>query len=276
MALLQLYPDSLSSYPPECNSLADIGFSIVPHLNDYMGLLADILVLIIIVTFLILTPFVLETPQLAIRRWLILLALLYTFRGIVVIATRYPRLPYKTESYNPSNPLLGALLILVGAHSTATDIMYSGHTVNFVLAASFVSRYTRYGIFSMFFWLVAIAGLVALVATREHYTADILVGFIVTKLAFWAYHLFFDSLYKRFWVTGLRLENTGPVSMAMPLQITDRFGQKLDVDADMVGPGQLYLGLDDTTGGWINVVKFAPALDMRNEIYRWFEWFDFE
>jgi len=276
MAILQLFPDSIPSYPPECQSLSDLGFSIVPHLNDYMGLLADILVLIVLVSFLVLVPFVLETPQLVIRRWFILLTTLYVLRGIAVIATRYPQLPYKSNVYQPSNPLLGALLIMTGAKTTATDIMYSGHTVNFVLAASFVSRYTRYGVFSMFYWLIAVAGMFALIATREHYTADVFIGFIVTKLAFWCYHLFFDSLYMRFWVSGLHIRDTGGAVIALPAELKGADGASIQVEADMVNPRQVRLGVDYDTGQLVDLVNLQPVSDMRYEIYRWFSWFDAE
>jgi len=276
MAILQLYPDSIPTYPPECQSLSDIGFSIIPQIDDYMSLLADILVLVTLVSFLLLTPFALETPQLVIRRWLTLLAIMYTFRGVTVIATRYPRLPYKGNAYQPSNPLLGALLIMTGAHSTAMDIMFSGHTVNFVLAASFVSRYTRYGIFSMLYWLLAVTGMLALVATREHYTADVLVGFLLTKLAFWCYHLFFDSLYHRFWVSGLHIRDTGPGAIMLPAELRGADGASLEVDTEMVNPRQVRVGMDERKGHYVNFVNLQPVPAMRREIYRWFSWYDAE
>lgn len=276
MAMLQLYPDSIPDYPEACQSLNDFGFNIIPQLNNEFSVAADVMVIVAIASFLVLTPFVLSNPQLVIRRWFFLLGSLYLFRGLVVIATRYPRLPFKMDKFLPSNPIVGALSILIGAKTTATDIMYSGHTVNFVLTASFVSRYTYYGVFSFFFWIFSVMGMLTLIATREHYTADVLVAFIVSKLAFWCYHLFFDSLYKRFWVSGLELTNTGDVHLTFPIELKDAHGQGLEIEKYMLSDDVIKPGVIRETGQVVEVLRMDPFNGMRSTVYNFLRWLDFE
>ena len=105
MAMLQLYPDSLPDFPGENVTLPDTGFKIIPQLSDEYTHTADIWILVTIVVFLLMLTFtrIMDFPQLALRRWLILLAFLYMLRGLTIICTRYPRLPFAIEKYHPSN-----------------------------------------------------------------------------------------------------------------------------------------------------------------------------
>jgi len=276
MAMLQLYPDSLPDYPPECQSLYDLGFTVLPQLADSYSVLADVLVLVTIGSFILITIFLLPNPQLIIRRWLFLLASLYLLRGVMVVLTRYPRLPFKMDKFTPSNPIQGAFLIMIGSAKTATDIMYSGHTVNFVLAGSFISRYTGYGVFSFFFWGLSLTGVLALIATREHYSTDVLVAFIITKLSFWVYHLFFDSLYMRFWVSGFTLKDTGPVKLILPAKIVGSYGQEMEIEKEMVSDFAVTEALMARRKRDVKIINFMPVETMRYQLYRMLKWLDFE
>ena len=234
MAVLQLYPDTIPEYPEECQNLEDLGFKLIPRFSSDYSSIADILVLIAIGVFIIMVSLKLvETPQLAIRRWLFLLAMLYMLRGLAVIDTRYPKSPFAITRYTPPNFVVGGINIMLGIHATATDFMFSGHTVNFTLALSFVARYTNYGVFSNFFSAFCVFGMLSLIAVREHYSSDVFVGFIITKLAFWAYHLFFDTKYKRFWVSGVEIIDTGPGVITRPFDMAG-----IKVTKDMIRSGR--------------------------------------
>lgn len=266
MAVLQLYSDSIDDYPVVCQNLTDLGFTLIPKLPESWKHVADILVLVVIGSFLTLAAFgVLYTPQLAVRRWMILLGLLYLTRGVAVILTRYPRSPYQTEKYEPANFVIGAFSIMLGLESTATDFMYSGHTVNFILAAEFVSRYTNYGWFSVLFWVVSVFGIVVLIGVGEHYLSDIYMAFVIVKLGFWCYHQFFDSWYKRYWVTGFEVVNTGPGRLSFPLR--DKRGRTIMAKnvptATNSGLGRWFVDLD-------------PCKTRRGNLYRVFKHFDAE
>jgi len=276
MALLQLYPDSIDDTPALNVTLPDIGFKIIPQLADDFSAVADIWVGVTVVVFLLITVFILKNPQLVIRRWLFLMAILYSLRGLTVIATRYPRLPFKGERYLPSDPIVGALSIIAGVHSTATDMMFSGHTINFILTASFVSRYTNYSVLSYFFWLSNIFGILALIAVREHYTADIVIAIIIAKLAFWVYHLFFDTLYKRFWVSGIDLENIGNINLVLPAKIQDSAGQTINIDGYIVSHMMMKTAINLNNGKPITYISFDPFNGFRYQLYKVLKWLDYE
>lgn len=279
MALLQLYPDSIDDSLALNVTLPDLGFKLIPQLTDDFSAVGDIWVGVTIGAFLLITIFILDTPQLVIRRWLFLMAILYSLRGLTVITTRYPRLPFKGDRYLPSDPIVGALSIIVGIHSTATDMMFSGHTINFILTASFVSRYTNYGVFSYFYWLSNVLGILALIAIREHYTADIVIAIIITKLAFWVYHLFFDTLYKRFWVSGLDLENTGNINLVLPAKIHDSAGQQINIDGYIVSDMMMKTAINMNNNGNGKLIRFIsldPFNGFRYQLYKVLKWLDYE
>jgi hypothetical protein len=276
MTMLQLYVDSLPDYSVSVEPLQDLGFMIIPFIGDSMRLIADVMVLIAIVTFLTIAIFMLKYPQLIIRRWLILLGTLFLLRGLVLVCDRYPRVPYKADKYQPSNPIVGALSILAGIHSTSTDFMYSGHTVNFVLAASFISRYTYYGIFSFFFWIYCVLGMLALIATQEHYLTDVITGYVITKLAFWCYHLFFDGIYKRFWVSGVEITDTGDVHLVFPIIMTDAMGSTMEINKKMISDEMIGNGRVSHTGQTVKILRMDPVNEMRYEAYKTIKWLDNE
>ena len=154
--------------------------------------------------------------------------------------------------------------------------MYSGHTVNFVLAASFISRYTYYGIFSFFFWIYCAFGMIALVATKEHYLTDVFIGFVITKLAFWCYHLFFDGIYKRFWVSGVEINDTGDVHLVFPITMTDAKGAKLEINKEMIPDAMIGKGRIKQTGEIVKILRMDPVDEMRYGVFKSVKWLDYE
>ena len=277
MAIMQLYPDSLPDYPAVCQNVSDLGFILMPHLPKGYAHVADIWVLVTIGVFvLVLVPFVLQFPQLVIRRWMFLLGILYLLRGLTVIDTRYVRLPFFADKYQPSNPIQGAFMIMIGAHSTATDMVFSGHTVNFILIGSFVSRYTNYGMLSYFVWIANILGIFALISIHEHYLTDIVVAIIITKLSFWVYHLFFDSLYKRGWVSGLTIEDIGDFKMILPARIIDSEQQTLVIDESVVSNITVQRGILQRNGRNVSYIHFDPFKSYRYQLWKFLTGLDSE
>lgn len=203
MMFMQLYSDSIPDYPGECGTLIDFGFKVFPYFSN-ISWLADVWVVVSIAIF-IFFALLQRKGGLVLRRFFWLLSIIFLFRALIVPVTRYPGLPINTNRYRPDNWLAGAILVLVGVHQTATDMLFSGHTANWVLTASMISRYSNYSWYAVVFWIFNLCGIISLLFLREHYLSDILTGFIITKLVFWCYHLFFDSEYMRFWVPGLQL-----------------------------------------------------------------------
>ena len=76
--------------------------------------------------------------------------------------------------------------------STCGDYMFSGHTVLLLITVQAIDRYggsLRWGhTFSLIMWVNTVLGLVAIIATRLHYTIDVIVAFIFTIGLFRSYH----------------------------------------------------------------------------------------
>lgn len=206
MSYMQLYPDSLPDYPDECMQLQDFGFKVVPYLGDtfrwmnmtFWSSLSDVWVIVSVVTYLVINVYKFRGKtlffdrQLAFRRFMLILSIVYFLRAIIIPDTRYPGLIHTPERYNPDTWILGAILMMSGIKATGTDFMFSGHTAIWVLTASMVSKYTDYKWGAVVFWIFNGIGVISLMSLEMHYLADIVVSIAITKLVFWCYHLFFD------------------------------------------------------------------------------------
>lgn len=201
MMIMQIYSDSIPDYAGDCGKLVDLGFKVLPRITG-VDWLADVWVLVSLLIFVV---FAIATSELALRRFLWILSIVFFFRALILPDTRYPGLPIDTDRYRPDNWLVGALLILAGRHKTATDMMFSGHTANWTLTALLMNRYTNYHWLAVVFSIFNLGGVLVLNMLEEHYLSDIVTGFIVTTLTYLSYHLFFDSLYMQYWTPGYRI-----------------------------------------------------------------------
>lgn len=245
--MAQQYPDSQPEYPEECQNLSDLGFDIIPFLGvtwlsesgtDFNSI-ADVWILASLATAALLFLFVFARTQLIFRRFFICYGTVFLFRGLTVMATVYPRLPFKSNNFVSDNVLWGALLILSGVRTTARDMMFSGHTAGFILSASFVGRYTNSSILRFFYWVFNALGVVALIAVREHYTADVIVSIIVARLVFVNYHLWLDSQYIRFWKPGIEIVSVKPTRLFPPFLLQDSQGNTERVEVAGVSKSRL-------------------------------------
>lgn len=215
MGIAQIYSDSLPEYPDECKQLQDLGFKVFPYLGSSVmnatfwvsvssvWIVASVVVFVITAIVLSLTPP--RNGGLMVRRFFWIMSVLYLTRTIALLLTRYPGLLSAEERYVPDNWLGGSILILLSIHATGSDMMFSGHTALWVVMSLSIARYTNYSSFSMLYWISSVLGIMSIVVTRFHYSADIFIGFVISKLVFTCYHLFFDSLYMRYWVPGVAI-----------------------------------------------------------------------
>ena len=260
--------------------------------------IADIWMVSTYVIFLfIILPFFLHDPILALTRFLWCMSYAFGLRALTVLVTRYPRLPFDGPNYVlKSNLVWGSILIMLGIRTTMTDMMFSGHTVGWVMMASFVSRYSKYAWWTYIFWLFCLVGIFLLLGVREHYTADVLVAIAVAKLIFWVYHLALDDEYMDFVRPGVFLEaaprERGPYKMpqnikfALPATLVDSFGKKLPIVAERPGlrHEKNMLVVDNTVlrkgrtkareVGFALVNTGENYIWPRNSIYKAFKWLD--
>lgn len=94
----------------------------------------------------------------------------------------------ENESYLVS--MKHALLVMTGAEATCADCLYSGHACILVLMAYLWHMYTNNFFFKALAWTNAVVNCLLLIATRYHYTDDVILGVVITvalhTLYFWA------------------------------------------------------------------------------------------
>jgi hypothetical protein len=67
------------------------------------------------------------------------------------------------------------------------DYMFSGHSIHFVLVALFFSYLSPYTIEKICIWIYSVISMMTLVASRIHYSIDVLISFYITFLSFYAF-----------------------------------------------------------------------------------------
>lgn len=296
MAVAQQYGDSLPDYPAGCSPLLDLGFMVIPQIgpggtwltSSAFSSIADVWVIISYIVFFFYVGVFIPRPMLVTRRFFWVMFYNFFIRTLVIALTRYPRLPFKMENFETSNILWGALLVLTGVKSTSTDMMFSGHTLGWITTASFISRYTFYSsLFSVFFWVFNVLGILSLIALREHYTADIVVAIFIAKFVFWTYHLLLDSEYILFVRPGLNLVslNPHPEPILLPAKIIDRRGKTTQIEIYPTSPDSLVISsattvrvLDRLKKEYIRGINMWAYIRVwaKFKVYAFFKWLDNE
>lgn len=141
--------------------LNDIVHNNLPHLTNYY--LNDICVTLL----LLYTLFVLDKKHL--RKYIIILSLLYSIRAISFSVTQLP------------SPNIGCKKRTI--HNTCNDLMFSGHTT--LLTTSLLALYFWKNIKIlplMLYYLVTIA---FVILPRKHYTVDIFIASVLSSSIFY-------------------------------------------------------------------------------------------
>ena len=132
-------------------NIMDIGFEFLPNLTEHEWLHDFTLILpIVFVVF--------KWNNIDQGRYVTFLTIMYFMRAICNVATQYPRA--KINHCDRSNPL-----------SNCNDYMFSGHTT-FNIVTSYFLQNGMFPLYPIFSSLVAIS-------TREHYTADVVVAWLI-------------------------------------------------------------------------------------------------
>lgn len=181
--------------------------------------------------FLLFILFFLVTCNgLVFRRFFWIMGSIYFMRGFTVWATRYPKVPFPGDNTHPASVFLGAMSVVFGFSHTATDLMFSGHTALMVTIAMFFTYYRRE--VSTFIWMAVFLGIIMILATRHHYTADILVAIFISAPHFIMYHLLFEPEFMLSFSPHLRLHFPHPSksgrggTITLPATLVDAKGRK--------------------------------------------------
>lgn len=268
MSLLQIWTDSIPRPTdiPECQ-VEDTFYMVIPNLPRWMGVplmghAADLWILVTILMMIVFIYF--NSPagqrQLYVRRWFCVWTYGYFFRFITIGLTHYlAPLRKGVVPYTPPNPFLGALLITVGVKSSLNDLMFSGHTMTWVLAARYVWLYGVNRMFRYFFVIWCMVGPILLVAVREHVSADVGVSFIVGALLFSWYHMWYVRGFRGGWLPVWEVEAAQPMRIVYPLRVVDGEGNTWTIGEDRKGRVEL-VG--------------AGVTPERSQYMRLLQWFD--
>lgn len=114
--------------------------------------------------------------------YLCLVALLFSGRILLLYATQLPPPVPNCSTVKKGDPLHFDLLN--SQWKECMDLMYSGHTLHSTLIFLFILYMSPYPAEQFAIGLVVLAELYLIVASRMHYTADVVVAVIVSILAF--------------------------------------------------------------------------------------------
>eukprot|EP00475_Leptophrys_vorax_P001778 TRINITY_DN10993_c0_g1_i2.p1 TRINITY_DN10993_c0_g1~~TRINITY_DN10993_c0_g1_i2.p1 ORF type:complete len:361 (-),score=2.83 TRINITY_DN10993_c0_g1_i2:108-1190(-) len=174
--------------------LHDIGFVLIPELGPEHFYISEILWAAVFVPFILWTflPFV-STKKLfyTVLLWtkmLVVLVICQMLRVLSFTATQLPGPAHHCREGQPTARLeyhsIWDVLQLNVLHSCG-DLIFSSH-MTFML--TFIITYTKYGTTSLFkylAWLAAVAQSVLIVASRKHYTVDVVIAWYVVPLVYY-------------------------------------------------------------------------------------------
>jgi len=175
-------------YPRQSVELPDLGFYILPAVNK--AKYPDHILLICLFTSLI--RFIFHRKGLTIiRRFMVIHGITALLRCVTLVATSYPDPSFACADYKPAdNPtLFWKTTVVNNLNYTCGDLMPSGHTLFFIIMALMWQRYCNFAE-KCVFWVLSMAGCLALVVTRLHYTNDVLIAIYISITSSYIFHLY--------------------------------------------------------------------------------------
>ena len=172
--------------------LFDIGFELLPYLA--YPTVPDVLLLVFLVSILAsLLIFHPKRSQVA-RRFLALQGAVFFLRSLSIIATILPNpepscQPASIAGSPSENIYFEALKVALRLRVTCGDCLFSGHVAMAHLLALLGHHFARpYPLVQTLIWVYALALYLCIVATRFHYTIDVVAAVGVTTAVWQWYH----------------------------------------------------------------------------------------
>ncbi|ORY08308.1 hypothetical protein K493DRAFT_309895 [Basidiobolus meristosporus CBS 931.73] len=170
--------------------LKDLGFEAFPFLSTFS--VADALVMSLLgITLVGITIASRKLSKIIIfwRRVFWLTGLLYFYRAFTIITTTLPPTkdcePVVADSF--SEMMLVGTYMIVGVDKACTDNIYSGHTMIVTSSVMMWNIYTRVPWFKLYALLHAIAAIYTIIASRLHFTVDVLLSLFITYAMYCIY-----------------------------------------------------------------------------------------
>ncbi|CAG8503843.1 10838_t:CDS:2 [Ambispora gerdemannii] len=163
--------------------LVDLGFKVLPETDKVF--LADLFMLTLLVGSVFFTLFMAESNRariIIVRRIFWLLGILLFFRTITLSTTTLPSpkncTPVDTGSF--WFMLKQGVHLILGGVKACTDNIYSGHTIFITTSIILFRVYCKYPYLTYYSYVHGTTGICLLVATRLHYTVDVLLAVFIT------------------------------------------------------------------------------------------------
>jgi len=177
-------------YPKGMPDLPDLGFDLLPVMDRQETTVPNAMLLIALIGTVFRALFH-DKGVTMIRRFLVIHGSCALLRCICMVATSYPDPNRLCNSYQaPDGPTSFPFWRETVVHSgflTCGDLMFSGHTLVYLLIALTWQKYTtKYE--KPFVWILMLFSCITLIATRMHYTDDVLIAAYIAFTAFWFYH----------------------------------------------------------------------------------------
>jgi hypothetical protein len=179
-------------YPKYKAPLPDLAFDVLAPYPDLSWLPNTLIYLLLLATLI---RCLLSRQGLTIiRRVLFVHAITMLMRSLTLVATSYPDPSLPCVDYMPpsdvnpfwANTLGNADLITCG------DLMFSGHTLIYVVLALAWQKYF-YVIEKVIFWMFTLVAITTLLVARLHYLNDIIVAMYVVVCVWHVYHMHAES-----------------------------------------------------------------------------------
>ncbi|KAK9693573.1 hypothetical protein K7432_013863 [Basidiobolus ranarum] len=183
MLLIQQLSDQRWVASTTKEPLADLGFSTMPSLQHEW--IPDVFV-VSLATFtlvsLLLSAEAWIDAIVIFRRFCWLTGTLYLLRSVTIIVTTLP-CPRGCEpivSQNFKEFLWNGCLLMFGVQKTCSDNIFSGHTMILVSSMLMWQVYGKNAWLKLYSIIHCLVGIITIVATRMHYTVDIVIAILLT------------------------------------------------------------------------------------------------
>jgi len=177
-------------YPKNLPDLPDLGFEILPVLDYQQTTIPNTLLLLALVGTLVRALFH-DKGATIIRRFLVVHGTTALLRCVCLAGTSYPDPNRLCVNYHPpsTTSLFWQETVVHRGFLTCGDLMFSGHTLVYILIALLWHKYfTRPE--KVVVWILMIFAAISLVATRMHYTDDVLIAVYIAVTSWYLYHHF--------------------------------------------------------------------------------------
>lgn len=170
-------------YTKSPNELFDIGWKYGPNWSFLDGIQNLLPIL------LILSLFFFPTTDSILKEILIKFTIIMLVRALTTISTILPKDPSCT--YDPDSWNIWKLVTGSGCY----DKVFSGHTA---FVALFTLIYLNMKFINIYtFWILNVINMVTLVFTRNHYTVDVILGFVMAYLVYDGKYPFIERILSR-------------------------------------------------------------------------------